>query len=147
MFGKTISMAALVALAAVSGAQDSSSTDDSPLFPHFRMQEIDHSLKVGYAVLLVDINGDGKTDIVVVDTTRVVWYENPSWKRHTIMEGQTKPDNVCIAAYDIDGDGKIDFVLGSGWKGLTSKAEGPLVWLKRGRTLDDPWTSHAIGDE
>ena len=52
---------------------------------------------------LVDINGDKKPDIVVVDTTRVVWYENPTWKRRTIIEGQTKPDNVCIAAYDIDG--------------------------------------------
>ena len=77
-------------------------------FPRFRMQEIEKGLKVGYAVLLVDVNGDGKKDIVVVDTNRVVWYENPTWKRHTIIEGQTKPDNVCIAAYDIDGDGQLD---------------------------------------
>src|SRR5438445_5486338 len=77
------------------------------VFPHFRMQEIETGLKVGYAVLLEDINNDGKPDIVVVDKTRVVWYENPTWKRRTIIEGQTKPDNVCIAAYDIDGDAKI----------------------------------------
>src|SRR2546428_173174 len=74
------------------------------VFPRFRMQEIEQGLKVGYAVLLVDVNGDGKKDIVVVDTNRVVWYENPTWKRHTLIEGMTKPDNVCIAAYDIDGD-------------------------------------------
>ena len=43
----------------------------------FKMQEIDTDLKVGYAVLLVDVNGDGKKDIVVVDTTRVVWYREP----------------------------------------------------------------------
>ena len=58
----------------------------------------------------------GKEDIVVVDTTRVVWYENPTWKRRTIIEGVTKPDNVCIAAHDIDGDGKLDFALGAEWK-------------------------------
>src|SRR5207247_970292 len=52
-----------------------------PAFPRFRMQEIEKGLKVGYAVLLVDVNGDGKKDIVVVDTNRVVWYENPSWQR------------------------------------------------------------------
>src|SRR5262249_39836503 len=69
-------------------------------FPRFRVQEIETTLKVGYAVLLADLNGDGKTDIIVVDTTRVVWYENPTWKRRPIIEGQTKPDNVCIAAHD-----------------------------------------------
>ena len=80
----------------------------STALPGFRMEEIETDLKVGYAVLLVDVNGDGKKDIVVVDTTRVVWYENPTWKRRTIIEGLTKPDNVCIAAYDIDGDGQLD---------------------------------------
>src|SRR5262249_61993019 len=98
---------------------------DAP-FPEFRVQEIEKGLGVGYAVLLVDVNGDGKKDIVVVDQTRVVWYENPTWKRRVITEGQTKPDNVCIAAADIDGDGKIDFAVGSGWANLSSKASGPI---------------------
>jgi hypothetical protein len=121
--------------------------EKKPLFPHFRMQEIETKLGVGYAVLLVDVNGDRKPDIVVVDQTRVVWYENPTWKRHTIIEGMTKPDNVCIAAYDIDGDGKVDFALGADWKGLDSKTEGNLYWLRRGKTLDEPWKIHPIGAE
>src|SRR5688500_14079389 len=77
----------------------------------FRVHEIDTRLGVGYAVRLVDMNDDRKPDIVVVDTDRVVWYENPSWEKRTIIQGQTKPDNVCIAPYDIDGDGKLDFAL------------------------------------
>src|SRR5271154_1906109 len=76
---------------------------DGPAFPDFEMKEIETGLGIGYAVLLVDLNGDGRKDIVVVDQTRVVWYENPTWKRRTILQGQTKPDNVCLAAYDIDG--------------------------------------------
>lgn len=116
-------------------------------FPRFRMQEIETGLKIGYAVLLVDLNGDGKKDVVVVDTTRVVWYENPTWKRRTIIEGQTKPDNVCIAAYDIDGDGQLDLALGADWKPFNTKEGGTLQWLKRGRTLDEPWTLHPIGSE
>jgi hypothetical protein len=111
------------------------------------MQEIETGLSVGYAVLLVDINGNGKKDIVVADTTRVVWYENPSWKRHTIIQGQTKPDNVCIAAYDIDGDGQLDLALGADWKGANPKTEGTIQWLKRGKTLDEPWTLYPIGAE
>jgi hypothetical protein len=120
---------------------------EADAFPAFEMKEIDKSLSVGYAVLLVDVNGDGKKDIVVVDTKRVVWYENPTWKRRTIVEGMTRPDNVCIAAHDVDGDGRLDFVLGADWKPFNTKAGGTLQWLRRGKTLDDPWTVHPIGEE
>src|SRR4051812_11178387 len=73
--------------------------------PSFRVDEIDKSLSIGYAVSLVDINGDGKLDIVVVDKDRVIWFENPTWKLRTVMSGQKALDNVCLDAYDIDGDG------------------------------------------
>ena len=79
--------------------------------PDFKTQEIDKSLKIGYAVSLVDINGDSKPDIVVVDKERVIWFDNPTWKLRTIMEGQKALDNVCLDPYDIDGDGKIDLAL------------------------------------
>jgi hypothetical protein len=115
--------------------------------PEFKVQEIETGLGVGYAVTLVDVNGDGKRDIVVVDKTRVVWYENPTWKRRNIIDNQTTPDNVCIAPYDVDGDGRIDFALGAGWGNLSSTVPGPLYWLKRGKSLDDNWTVYPIGEE
>src|SRR5262249_24489763 len=90
-------------------------SEEKPKPLSFQMKEIEKGLDIGYAVLLVDINGDGKTDIVVVDTHRVVWYENPTWKQRLILDKTTQRDNVCIAAYDIDGDGKIDLALGAGW--------------------------------
>jgi hypothetical protein len=116
-------------------------------FPRFQMQEIEKGLGVGYAVLLVDVNGDGKKDIVVVDQTRVVWYENSTWKRRIIIENQTKPDNVCIAAYDIDGDGQMDFALGAGWQPFNTKEGGTIQWLKRGKNLDEKWTVYPIAEE
>jgi hypothetical protein len=115
--------------------------------PQFHMQEIAKDLTVGYAVLLVDVNSDGKKDIVVVDSKRVVWYENPTWKMRNIIVGQTEPDNVCIAAADIDGDGQLDFALGAAWRPSDTKSGGTLQWLKRGKTLDEPWSIHPIGDE
>lgn len=136
--------AALLLLAAA--VVESADTKAVP-FPTFQMQEIETSLKVGYAVLLVDVNNDNKLDIVVVDTTRVVWYENPTWKRRSILEGQTRPDNVCIAATDIDGDGQLDFALGADWKPFNTKSGGTLQWLKRGKTLDEPWTLYPIAEE
>jgi len=113
----------------------------------FRSHEIERELGVGYAVSLVDLSGDDKLDIVVVDQTRVLWYENPTWTRRTMIENQTKPDNVCIAPYDIDGDGRIDFALGADWRPADTVASGTIQWLSRGRALDDKWTVHAIGTE
>src|SRR5262245_30420733 len=118
-----------------------------PGVPRFKVEEIETKLGVGYAVLLVDVNNDGKKDIVVVDQTRVVWYENPTWKKRTIIEGKTTPDNVSIAAYDIDGDGKIDFALAAGWRNLQSKLPGPVYWLRRGKSLDEPWDVFPIAEE
>ncbi len=113
----------------------------------FSMRELDHSLTVGYAVLLVDVNGDGKPDIVVVDSHRVVWFENPTWKMRTIIKGMTRADNVCIAAADIDGDGKIDLALGADWKPFNTKSGGTLQWLKQPNNLDEPWKMYPIGEE
>src|SRR3712207_5531882 len=88
---------------------------DEAAFPKFRPQEIDKSLKVGYGVVVADFNNDGKKDIAVADTTRVVLWENQGadWKMRTILQGKTKPDNVCLDPHDIDGDGKLDLALGA----------------------------------
>jgi hypothetical protein len=113
----------------------------------FLPQEIENKLGVGYAVSLVDVNADGKLDIVVVDQTRVLWYENPSWQRRLIIDGQTKRDNVCIAPYDIDGDGQVDFALGADWRPSDTVNSGTIQWLRRGKSLDEKWTVYPIGTE
>lgn len=113
-------------------------------FPRFKVQEIASDFKIGYAVHICDVDGDQKPDIVVVDKERVVWYENPTWKMRTILKGKTKPDNVCICSLDIDGDKKIDFVLGAGWRPTDTKTPGTLQWLRRGKTLDDEWEMFPI---
>jgi hypothetical protein len=113
-------------------------------FPKFKTQEIDAGLKIGYAVLTADINGDKKPDIVVVDKHQVVWYENPTWKKRIILDGKSKPDNVCAAAVDITGDGLPEIVLGSAWKPADTVNPAQLSWLKRGKTLEEEWTLHEL---
>jgi hypothetical protein len=110
-----------------------------PGFPKFQMQEIATDFKIGYAVHICDVDGDAKPDIVVVDKERVVWYQNPTWTMRTITQGKAKPDNVCLCSMDIDGDGKIDFVLGAGWKPFDTEAPGTLQWLRRKANLDLEW--------
>ena len=112
--------------------------------PAFKPQEIATDLKIGYAVILADLNNDKKPDIVVVDKERVVWYENPTWTVRTILQGKTKPDNVCITPLDIDGNGDLELVIGAGWKPFDTATPGTLQWLRRGKTLDDEWTMYPI---
>ena len=55
-----------------------------------------------------DVNGDGKTDIVASrgHGTGLIWFENPSWKTHTINPELKSPH--CLQVIDMDGDGDID---------------------------------------
>ena len=110
----------------------------------FEVQELDPEIaKVAcYAVSLADVNTDGKPDIVAVTENRVLWFENPTWKPRVIIEDQVERDHVCIAPYDIDGDGQIDFALGAGWTKI-----GMIYWLKRGASLDEKWQVFPIGKE
>lgn len=111
----------------------------------FQEQVVDPNIgKVCYAVTLTDVNGDKKTDVVAVSENRVLWYENPTWQPRVIIADQTVADNVCIAPFDIDGDGQIDFAVGAGWSG---KNTGTIQWVKRGKSLDEKWSVYAIGAE
>src|SRR5262245_42269049 len=81
----------------------------------FKDQTIDDKIQIGYGLAIADVNGDKKTDILLVDKQEVAWYENPGWDKHVIAEKLTAIDHVCIAAQDIDGDGKAEIAIGAGW--------------------------------
>src|SRR4051812_665808 len=74
----------------------------------FRAQEIDSKIEIGYGLAIADVDGDKKPDILLADKKQIVWYQNPNWTKHVIAENLTQLDNVCIAAQDIDGDGKAE---------------------------------------
>lgn len=113
----------------------------------FRTQELPTRLTVGYATRILDVNGDGKLDIAIVDSGRILWLENPTWKEHVILEGQTKRDNVCFAPADIDGDGRIDFAIGADWRPFDTKTGGTIQWIRQNEKPDESWTLLPIGEE
>lgn len=91
-------------------------------------KEIDE-IQIGYGLQLTDINGDGKLDILLADKSTVQWYENPSWEKHVIAEKLTVRDNVCVAARDIDGDGKAEIAVGGQWNFLETMKDGAVHYL------------------
>ena len=109
----------------------------------FRGEEIQQKFGIGYAVTIEDMNGDKKPDIVAINQTQAVWFENPSWTKHVIVDGATKKDNVCFAVNDIDGDGKPDLAIGADWQATNTKAGGSLQWAGTA----DGWKVHPIGEE
>ena len=115
-------------------------------FPRFVTQEIDpHVGNVCYAVTVADVNADGRLDVVAVSENAVVWYENSTWQRHDIVRDATVRDNVCIQPHDIDGDGRVDFVLGAGWHPPDTAKASTLQWL--GRDSSGTWRIHPIAFE
>jgi hypothetical protein len=112
-------------------------------FPTFAEKVIDPNVgKVCYAVTIADVDGDKDQDIVALTENRVVWYEQPSWKAHVILQDQTPLDNVCIAPHDIDGDGQVDFAIGAGWT-----KTGTLHWIRRTADPNALWQVAAVGEE
>src|SRR5262245_30893834 len=118
-----------------------------PAVPRLVEQVVDANFGIGYAVTVADINNDGKIDIIAINPTQAAWFENPTWKKHVVMDGLTKKDNVCIAAHDIDGDGRLDLALGAEWMPTNTESGGSLQWLRQPEDPAKRWELFPIAAE
>lgn len=108
--------------------------------------ELPVKLTVGYAVRAIDMNGDKKLDIAIVDSKRVLWLENPNWQEHVIYATpDAKADNVCFAPHDVDGDGLLDLALGADWQPNNTTSGGSIGWLHQQPV--GTWTYHELTSE
>ncbi|MFN0127629.1 MAG: FG-GAP and VCBS repeat-containing protein [Verrucomicrobiales bacterium] len=115
---------------------------DTPM-PVFEPQVIDPAIKIGYGLAIADIDGDRRPDVILADKTEIVWYENPTWKKHVMARQLTLMDNVCVAARDIDGDGRAEVAVGAQWnpgETVDEAKSGAVFYLQRPEDPRQLWT-------
>ncbi|MEM6843162.1 MAG: VCBS repeat-containing protein [Bacteroidota bacterium] len=109
--------------------------------PDFTTQIVD-TISIGYGLAIGDVDGDERPDILLADQKEFVWYRNGDWQRFIIVENLTERDNVCLAAADINQDGKVELAVGAQWNpGETSDtvASGSVHYLVRPDDPTQPW--------
>ena len=108
----------------------------------FKEQVIDSNISIGYGLALGDVDGDKKKDILLADKKQIVWYRNGDWKKFVMAEDITELDNVCIAARDVDGDGKVEVAVGAQWNPSETSdtiRSGSVHYLIRPSDLSKRW--------
>jgi VCBS repeat protein/aldos-2-ulose dehydratase/isomerase family protein len=125
-----------------------------PAAVQFREHVIESKIPGGYALVVTDLNRDGRPDVIGVtqQSAELAWYENPSWERHVLIGGMH--GLVNMAAADIDRDGIPEVAVESEFSMVAAKSEG-LVWLLhhqgdprslwKATKVDALTTSHHIG--
>ncbi|SFD79614.1 FG-GAP repeat domain-containing protein [Spirosoma endophyticum] len=114
---------------------------------NFKIQVVDNQISIGYGLAIGDVDGDKKSDILLADQKEIVWYKNPgdrtsAWKRYVMAANLTPQDNVCIAARDLDGDGRVEVAVGAGWnpaETTDSTQSGAVFYLIRPQDPTQKW--------
>lgn len=113
----------------------------------WRVVQIASDLTVGYAVHLCDLNHDGRTDIIVLDSKRILAFPAPDFKPFEIARDFAKPDLVCITSLDVNGDGRLDLVVGADWKPFNTASGGTIQWLRQPMRWGESWKVFPITEE
>jgi hypothetical protein len=105
----------------------------------FRQHTLAADLKGGYQVVAVDLNKDGKPDLIALASglKELVWFENPGWERHVLATGRSRMIN--LDASDLDRDGIPEIVLAEEFSMDPRKSLGILSVLKHRGDPTQPW--------
>jgi len=110
----------------------------------FRDHVIESKIPGGYALLVTDINKDGKPDVIGLTSriTELAWYQNPNWERHVMVRDLT--GLVNMAAHDIDGDGIPELAIETEFSMVAAKSPGVVSILEHDGDPRGPWKSRRV---
>jgi len=85
--------------------------------------------KVCYALTIADVNNDQHSDLLALTEESLYVYLAPAWTKARLIDPipPERRDGVCVAARDLDGDGRPELVVGSGWRPFDTTFGG---WLE-----------------
>src|SRR5262249_25087640 len=120
-------LGALISVCLISLGLVGSGPDPGIVLPaQFTERTIATDLRGGYQVVVADINHDGKPDLIALASgmKELVWFENPSWRKHTLIGNISQMINC--AAWDTDGDGIPEIALAHEFAMDPAKSAGVL---------------------
>ena len=124
--------------------QDGAAQDAAGGGPALVAHTIDAELAGGYQPVVVDLNRDGRLDVIGLSTRldELAWYENPGWERHVMTTGITRAINA--AARDLDGDGIPEVVLAHDFGTTHARSLGILTLLTHTGDPTDLWHAREV---
>jgi hypothetical protein len=133
------------AIAALAILHAAAAAEPPPL--RVRAQTIDPAIQIGYGLAIADVDGDRKDDVLLADAKQIVWYRAPGWDKFVMAENLTAKDNVCIAARDLDGDGKAEVAVGAEWFPSDTVNSGAVFLLDAPADRTRRWTPRKLPHE
>ena len=106
----------------------------------FEPQVLATDLKGGYQVVPLDINKDGKLDLVALaqGIPELVWFENPGWKRHVLATIATRMIN--LASCSVDAEGYPEIVVAHAFANEAKSSLGIVSVVRRQPGSDQEWS-------
>jgi hypothetical protein len=138
--------------AGLAGLAQAFATDHAPAHPAVKKRNALHwqahsvaQIPSGYQVAVADVNGDGRPDILALssEANLVEWYENPSWKPHSITT--TTKHNISLAPLFKEGFPMRGLALATGFALEDSRHGGEVWWAAPRTDPEQEWSLRPIG--